>query len=444
VRLKYTVKRGDTLSRVARKLHVTVDQLRWWNRWLRKGSTLRVGARIAYLVDQATLDRREAERRKAARAKARARTHDKGHRRAAKVAREALVKAGDAREDATPRRASKDVRALRTAHATREELGKAAKPSGQAPSEAPRGGNPDASQDPAPADRAAQPGQPAQVGAPLAPAEDAGPRGAVAKVAGAAREVVATVAATDDSTARAGRAGPKTSHEASDTRRAKEQASGKRRETAGDFPSYRVPARDKRAEAIGSPNKGRLLHGVEMPIRGRGFRRVSTKKRFATDQTIALIRYAAARLAAQFPGTQPMLVNALSAKGGGRVRPHHSHQNGLDVDILYFQKGNPKHPKRGNLRPAEIDYVKTWFVLETLLLTGKFNYAFTDRSFIPGLRRQARRAGWTKRALRKIFGDPSGKGRKGLIRHWSGHRDHIHIRFTCHPADKRCEHSHFY
>lgn len=471
VRLKYTVKRGDTLSRVARKLHVSVDQLRWWNRWLRKGSTLRVGARVAYLVDQAELDRRDSKRHEEARAK----KTPRGHRHAARVARTALVNvnldskgagAKAARHDSTA--ASKDVRALRAARATRAELGKAPRPPAAASPEvpeAPAGDEPAARADNGHAPAGDQPGLPIRPTAPTGPTAptapptpaapptqkaEGTPRGAVAKLAGAARGVVATVAASASEGSRSTREAPRPARDETSRKHASRQhaaskrAAGRQRTTTGDFPSYRVSARDKQAEAIGSPNHGRLRHGVEMPIRGPGFRRISTKKRFATDQTIALVRYAAARLAAQFPGTRPMLVNAMSAKGGGPVRPHHSHQNGLDVDILYFQKGNPKHPKRGNLRPDEIDYVKTWFVLETLLLTGKFNYAFTDRSFIPGLRRQARRAGWTKRALRKIFGDPSGKGRKGLIRHWSGHRGHFHVRFTCHPADKRCEHSHFY
>ena len=205
-------------------------------------------------------------------------------------------------------------------------------------------------------------------------------------------------------------------------------------------PSFRVPLEKRQATAIGSPTKGRLEKGVALPKRGRGFRRIHAKRFFGTDETIKLLEYTGARLDQAYPGTEPLLVGAIAKKGGGKSGTHRSHQNGIDVDWAYLEKGNPKRRYyKSNVRADDLDYEKNWFLFETVILTGRVSYIFVDRSMLKKLHRAARNAGWSSEALRPIFGNRRFKGADRVIRHWPGHTYHAHLRFRCSPGAARCE-----
>jgi murein endopeptidase len=209
------------------------------------------------------------------------------------------------------------------------------------------------------------------------------------------------------------------------------------------LPDFGVAPGQQRATAIGTASRGRLLAGVPLPKSGRGFRRINPSC-FGTDQTIALVVHAAERLAARFPGTQPLLVGALSRESGGRSKGHASHQNGLDVDVAYLERGNPKRSHyKARVSVEEIDWEKMWFVFETWVLTGKLNYIFVDRSHLPHLRREARRSGWRGKQLQQLFGDGDFAGPDRVVRHWPGHTYHAHVRFVCPLTDAECEHSRY-
>lgn len=206
-----------------------------------------------------------------------------------------------------------------------------------------------------------------------------------------------------------------------------------------------LSADETKAESIGGPGNGQLIDGVLVPRKGRGFRRINQDRIYGTDKTVKLIEYLGAQIADAFPGSQPLLVGAVSKQGGGRVRPHKSHQNGIDVDLAYFEKGNPKRKHyRSRVKADELDYKKNWFMVETMLLTGEVNYMFIDRTLMPGLRRAARKAGWPKQTLDKLFGDSEGKGRGRVLRHYGGHKYHVHVRFKCPKTDKKCKHSRYF
>ena len=254
-------------------------------------------------------------------------------------------------------------------------------------------------------------------------------------------ELVPPPAAREEPTEVAEGAGDEAGAPSTEPKRSKPPVAG----PAGPPPSYIISADKTQAESIGAPGKGRLKNGVEMPLKGVGFRRINHKRKYGADQTVALVKFVAARVAEEYPGTRPMLVGALSKEGGGRVRPHKSHQNGLDVDIAYFEKGNPKRKHyKARVRASEIDYPKTWFMLETMLLTGKVNYMFIDKPLHKGLRKAASDAGWPDDAIEGIFGDEDNKGRGRIIRHYPGHSYHVHVRFTCPETDKRCSHSNYF
>jgi murein endopeptidase len=105
-----------------------------------------------------------------------------------------------------------------------------------------------------------------------------------------------------------------------------------------------------RSRALGRPNRGRLLGGVELPAAGTHFVTVDPVtgtvpnrawRRHGTDRLVEVLLAVAEAHAAAHPGAPRMVVGDLSRPGGGRFGRefggdgHRSHQNGLDVDVFY-------------------------------------------------------------------------------------------------------------
>ncbi len=206
-------------------------------------------------------------------------------------------------------------------------------------------------------------------------------------------------------------------------------------------PSWEVDPKKRRAISVGKPNKGRLKRGVMLPQSGVGYsRRVSSKERYyGTDETVALIEYLGRRLKQTYPHSAPMFIGDISKKGGGRIPPHGSHQSGRDVDIAFFEKSNQERRQfNGRLKLADLDIEKSWFLIETLLLTDQVLYIFINNRLLPAFRKHAKQVGWDDEDLDRFFLMPRAKRRRGLIRHASGHTYHFHVRFKCPPGESRC------
>jgi len=206
-------------------------------------------------------------------------------------------------------------------------------------------------------------------------------------------------------------------------------------------PSWEVDSRARKASSIGKPNAGRLHNGVLLSRSGVGYsRRSNVKERYyGTDETIAFIEYLGRRLHATYPHSAPMFIGDISKKGGGRVPPHGSHRSGRDVDIAFFEKTNAERKHfNGRLSLAELDVEKSWFLIETLLLTDQVLYIFINARLLPAFRAHARDVGWDDADLDRFFLMPDTKNRRGLIRHASGHTYHFHVRFKCPRGAKRC------
>jgi murein endopeptidase len=124
-----------------------------------------------------------------------------------------------------------------------------------------------------------------------------------------------------------------------------------------DGPPVEVPApvadppiewRDSRA--IGRPFAGRLADGVQLPPEGRDFwtydwvKRTSPNRpwrRWGTDRLVRTVLDVLAGYRAEHPGAPRVGIADLSRTRGGNFGKrfgglgHVSHQNGLDVDVLY-------------------------------------------------------------------------------------------------------------
>jgi len=199
-------------------------------------------------------------------------------------------------------------------------------------------------------------------------------------------------------------------------------------------------ADETRSESVGKPNKGYLRHGRSLPRKGHGFLRKNDKAPYGTDETVAIITWACLRMERMYPGTVPVVIGNLSRDGGGRLKPHASHQSGRDVDIGYYFLDNDYIKRFKDATPDNLDVEKSWTLIELLLSTHRVQYLFIDKSLQPLLYEEAAARGWTEEELQELFEAPLGAGkRRGLIRHSRGHKHHLHVRFKCDKSDSRCK-----
>ena len=105
--------------------------------------------------------------------------------------------------------------------------------------------------------------------------------------------------------------------------------------------------------SIGFADRGLIINAVQMPqdpawiIERPDFS-------YAVRETVDALAQAFRSVRRQFPDSAPARLNHISAKDGGYLRPHRSHQSGRDADIGLFYKGD-RFPPRGALRERLID-----------------------------------------------------------------------------------------
>jgi penicillin-insensitive murein endopeptidase len=89
---------------------------------------------------------------------------------------------------------------------------------------------------------------------------------------------------------------------------------------------------------VGVPHQGVQTEAIELPLRGDGFVRYRPKGKnhWATPRLISAVTAAAAAVAHQFSGGEPLVIGDFSARYGGKISGHNSHRSGRDVDLLYY------------------------------------------------------------------------------------------------------------
>jgi murein endopeptidase len=170
----------------------------------------------------------------------------------------------------------------------------------------------------------------------------------------------------------------------------------------------------RRSRALGRPNLGRLVGGVELPAAGTHFVTVDPVsgtspnrawRRNGTDRLVEVLLRVAEEHAAAHPDAPRLVVGDLSRPRGGRFGPEHggdghrSHQNGLDADVFY--------PRRDGLEriPARVAQV--------------------DRRLAQELVDRFVRAG-----ARYVFVGPATglRGPPKVVMTLANHDDHLHLR----------------
>jgi len=194
----------------------------------------------------------------------------------------------------------------------------------------------------------------------------------------------------------------------------------------------------RETKASGKPWGGRLDRPAELPEQGPGYTTFKVN-RFGTWQVIHTLTAGIAEVLLRYPDSVPVVIGDLSTATGGRLSPHRSHQNGLDIDIGYFHAGNRPVTRFQAADDGTLDAPKTLTLLEGLLRTGWVDLLFIDRKVQRPLIDEARTRGWSDDLLQRIFGEACDGGcRNAVVRHSKGHHNHLHLRVKCDPAADEC------
>ena len=184
---------------------------------------------------------------------------------------------------------------------------------------------------------------------------------------------------------------------------------------------------------VGKHTNGYLVRGKEFPIDDDRFVVLAPWRAYCAQDTIDGLFDAVDAVESLYPGSHAITVGDCSRKGGGHLRPHMSHQTGLDIDIgPYWADGDEKTWLEA-MHPHKMDIPRTWALIEALVSDESVKYIILDYRLQQVFYEYAQELPWMDQEyLDLIFQYPRGpKHYEGIIRHWEGHYSHLHVRFHC-------------
>jgi penicillin-insensitive murein endopeptidase len=193
------------------------------------------------------------------------------------------------------------------------------------------------------------------------------------------------------------------------------------------------------ARSLGSPTAGRLENGVELRSSNTVNLRRCEGPRWGLPTLVGLLERSAGRVARRHPGSV-LVVGDLSARGGGELGGHRSHQSGRDADVGFYFLDARKRPVvperflrvrrdgRAIDRPdLRFDDARNWTLVESWMIDPRaiIQHVFVAEPLRERLLSHAKRA----RAYGPVLHRASlalKQPRQGL-----SHDDHFHVRVAC-------------
>lgn len=186
------------------------------------------------------------------------------------------------------------------------------------------------------------------------------------------------------------------------------------------------------AYAPKNEDRGTLKVGVSLEP-GKAYYIKRPHLAYGTATTVKAIRAALSRYKQSKAGKggPQVHVGDISARGGGPLKGHKSHQKGIDVDIGLVLKGDEANETRFRTgRVDNLDLARTWALIKAFVDNDDVRAVFLDYGLQKLLYEHAKKLKVSEGTLEALFQYPRGKGRAyGIIRHWKGHKDHFHVRF---------------
>lgn len=177
--------------------------------------------------------------------------------------------------------------------------------------------------------------------------------------------------------------------------------------------------------SVGRASAGLLVNGVQMQKTER-VELLDPGRAWGTRETVDALVRIIDRVNERYPGTAAISIGHLSAKSGGHLSPHVSHQSGRDADVGYYYRT----PVRSFLRATEenLDLPRTWALVRAAVKETPVEMILVDRSIQRLLADYAAANGEDPAFVDAVF-QIRGKNARAPVRHVKGHNNHLHFRF---------------
>ncbi|HVY46578.1 MAG TPA: penicillin-insensitive murein endopeptidase [Minicystis sp.] len=201
----------------------------------------------------------------------------------------------------------------------------------------------------------------------------------------------------------------------------------------------------KKPRSIGAPNHGKL-EGASHLHRSKHLLVRKGAEAYGLPQLTRALRHAADRVGSKYRGSV-LLVGDLSAKDGGPLTHHNSHQTGRDADVGFYvmnEKGKPVGVKHfvafdgkgvgKELTWARFDDARNWFFVESLLKDQKaaVHYIFITNALKARLLAYAQKHHASKELVARAAAAMMSPQEA------DPHDDHFHVRVSCPEDMKEC------
>ncbi|MEN6439409.1 MAG: penicillin-insensitive murein endopeptidase [Syntrophobacter sp.] len=186
-----------------------------------------------------------------------------------------------------------------------------------------------------------------------------------------------------------------------------------------------VPNTQALTASYGRPYHGHLENGVPFPNCFPGYQLREESHTYTTPEVAGALLDAIEAVRTEFPDTCDLYIGDFSMTSGGSANHHRSHQNGRDVDIGMYAKGNRRLDGFMAMNEDNLDAAKTWCLIDNIIRSQRVQYIFLDRRVQQVLYNYAVTRGYDQAYLDRVFGNVRGS----LIQHVRNHYDHIHVRF---------------
>lgn len=198
---------------------------------------------------------------------------------------------------------------------------------------------------------------------------------------------------------------------------------------------------DGQSYSVGTASRGYLVGGAPLPTDHAALkiRPVSIKRRaiHGTHEVIEALKRAASKVAGRWPGSQ-LFAGDISAKEGGDIRHHASHNSGRDADLTFYLRSpsgamadNPEMERLGRDGSTEagliFDDARNWELVAALLQNPnvQVQWFFVANHLRERMLRYAERSGAESRLIQRARITMRQPGDS------SPHADHFHVRFYC-------------
>lgn len=188
--------------------------------------------------------------------------------------------------------------------------------------------------------------------------------------------------------------------------------------------------------ATGGCSSQYLRNGVQLPDLPLFYHRAFPAGAWGTQTMVDVLVETARHMRWLMPEASPLLIGDLSDPNGGYMEGHKSHRGGLDADVGIYKTGGWQSPTGfTTLNASTFDLEANWALISTFLDTGKIDMILLDQGHINRLKAYTLRTGLLdEEEIARIFPDPGSReswASTGIVRHVSGHADHLHVRVLC-------------